>query len=301
MLTLPATLLAQETDTTATNDSAAKTSKSTTTSADTTAAATTSGDDDATAGTTTTAEAETERRTRGRHEVRELVQAKLNDMRTEAVAMLQLEPTLLGDEIFMARYPDLADLVRTYPEIRTNPRFYLGDYSGGPRKRTLTDDLMEMLGAGFVSLLIVSALVWLIRTLIEQRRWSRLSRTQAEVHGKLLDRFSSSEEILAYMKTPAGAHFLESAPIPLSTDPTPKFGPVARVIWSVQIGIIVAGMAIGMLVVSGIFTDENRQALFAMGTIALCTGLGFVASAFVSLMLARRLGATAAQVEEPVA
>src|SRR5213592_3592158 len=51
---------------------------------------------------------------------------------------------------------------------------------------------------------IVGVLIWLIRTLVEQRRWSRLSRVQTEVHGKLLDRLGTNEELLRYIDTPAG-------------------------------------------------------------------------------------------------
>ena len=46
------------------------------------------------------------------------------------------------------------------------------------------------------------------------RRWSRLSKIQTDVHNKLLDRFTSNEDLLAYIQTPVGRKFLESAPIP---------------------------------------------------------------------------------------
>ena len=56
-------------------------------------------------------------------------------------------------------------------------------------------------------------LVWVIRTVVDHRRWLRQSRVQVEVHSKLLDRMTSNEDLLAYAKTPAGSRFLESAPI----------------------------------------------------------------------------------------
>ena len=45
----------------------------------------------------------------------------------------------------------------------------------------------------------VVALAWLIRTLIEQRRWKQLSRTQSDVHNKILDRFNTTEQLLEYI------------------------------------------------------------------------------------------------------
>ena len=41
---------------------------------------------------------------------------------------------------------------------------------------------------------------------------------QYQVHNKLLDRFTSNEDLLAYVQTPAGRRFLESAPIPLQDE-----------------------------------------------------------------------------------
>jgi hypothetical protein len=129
---------------------------------------------------------------------------------------------------------------------------------------------------------------WLVRTAIEQRRWSRLSRTQAEVHNKILDRFGSTEELLTYIKTPAGSKFLESAPIPLHVEPR---APMPRVLWSIQIGLIAAAAGLGMLLVSGRFDHDTARGFFAMGTIAACIGGGFILSAIVSMALSRRLGA----------
>jgi len=68
--------------------------------------------------------------------------------------------------------------------------------------------------------LAIGVLTWLIRTIIDYRRWSRLSKVQAEIHTKLLDRFSSNEELAAYIQSPAGSRFLESSPIRL--DPGPR-------------------------------------------------------------------------------
>ena len=69
--------------------------------------------------------------------------------------------------------------------------------------------------------MFVSVLVWVIRTVVDHRRWLRQSRVQVEVHSKILDRMTSNEDLLAYAKTPAGSRFLESAPIDLGTAAAP--------------------------------------------------------------------------------
>ena len=209
----------------------------------------------------------------------------------ELGTILALDPTLLSNEAFLAGYPELARFVVAHPEVRRNPRFYLAEFQ--ERRQTgVLDQVVEMLVIFATMFLVALALAWFLRTLIEQKRWSRLARTQSEVHNKILDRFGSSEELLEYVKTPAGRSFLESAPIPLHAErPSPAANPpLARVLWSIQIGVVVAVAALGMLLVSARFDGETAQGLFALGAIGLSIGLGFVAAAAVSLVLSRRLG-----------
>jgi hypothetical protein len=256
-------------------------------SAQTTTSATT------TTTTTTSATAQPLEETQPREQIRDRFTQLLSQHPPEVAPLLALDPTLLSNEPFLARYPELAQFVAAHPEIRRNPHFYVQELQNPllRRPRSSWQDIVEAIGIGFVMSLIAFVLTWLVRTLIEQRRWSRLSRTQAEVHNKILDRFGSTEELLAYIKTPAGSKFLESAPIPLHVESPGPRAPMPRVLWSIQIGLIVAAAGLGMLLVSGRFDRESAQGFFAMGTIAMCVGGGFILSAIVSMVLSRRLGA----------
>lgn len=232
----------------------------------------------------------------GSGEVRSEFSRLLRQHPTELGTILTLDPTLLSNEAFLAGYPQLAAFVAAHPEVRRNPRFYLAEFYlpeiQERRPSSVLGDLVEGLAIFGTFALIALALGWFVRTLIEQRRWSRLSRTQSEVHNKILDRFGSSEELLDYVKTPAGRSFLESAPIPLHAErPAANLSaPLSRVLWSIQIGVVVAVGGLGMLLVSARFAEETAQGLFALGAIALSVGLGFVAAAAASLLLSRRLG-----------
>jgi hypothetical protein len=228
-----------------------------------------------------------------REQIRDRFTQLLSQHPPEVAPLLAIDPTLLANEPFLARYPELAQFVAAHPEIRRNPHFYVQELSNPMhlRPRSSWQDVVEAIGIGFVMSLVAFVATWLVRTLIEQRRWSRLSRTQAEVHNKILDRFGSTEELLAYIKTPAGSKFLESAPIPLHVESSGPRAPMPRVLWSIQIGLIVAAAGLGMLLVSGRFDRESAQGFFAMGTIAMCVGGGFILSAIVSMVLSRRLGA----------
>ena len=225
---------------------------------------------------------------RSSHEVRSDFGTLLRQSPSELATILALDPTLLSNEAFLAGYPELSRFVAEHPEVRRNPRFYLAEFpvsDGGNFGRVMEPMLIFSTFA-----IIAFAISWLIRTLIEHRRWSRLARTQSEVHGKILERFGTSEALLEYMRTPAGTKFLESAPIPVRVDQPAQGGTIGRALASIQLGVIVVAGALGMLFVSGRFDTETEHGFYALGVIGLCIGGGFIAAAAVSLFLSRRLG-----------
>ena len=218
--------------------------------------------------------------------------------------VLRLDPTLFGDATYMASYPDIAAFVGRYPQIARNPDYYLDDYgtyyqSSAPRTpqyRSL--DLMETVLGGMAALTVFAVvtwlLVWIVRAIVDHRRWLRVSTIQTEAHSKLLDRFSSSEELLAYIKTPAGARFLESAPLSTesaSAGPRAVSAPLNRILWSVQAGVVLllAGMAV-IYARHQVTYEEVRQMFFMIGLVAAGIGVGFILSALASYALSKRLG-----------
>jgi small-conductance mechanosensitive channel len=210
---------------------------------------------------------------------------------TNMSTVLALEPALLTNEEFLTGHPDLARFVKEHPEVAQHPDFYAAQLPRSTqRSQSAVEDIIESLAIFATFASIAFALAWLVRTIIEQKRWNRLTRTQSEVHTKILDRFSSSEELLSYIQTPAGSKFLESAPIPLHAERKIQTPPQARVIWSIQAGVVIAAGALGMLLVSLRFDRETGGDLFALGVIGFFIGAGFILSALVSLGLSRRLG-----------
>ncbi|HSK79630.1 MAG TPA: hypothetical protein VLQ45_24460 [Thermoanaerobaculia bacterium] len=297
VLTLAGELIAQEAPTTATSPAA---TAATAEDAPETGTPETGTDETGTNETGTpetaaeTPTEETENPSTGRHyQVREQFTRLLEQHPYELWMILKLDPALLTNDAFMSGYPEVRELVARHPEILKNPRFYLARFDSPAQDGSVLEAIFTGLAVfGGVGLTVV-ALGWLIRTLIEQKRWKQLSRTQSDVHNKILDRFNTTEQLLEYIRTPAGTKFLESAPIPLHVErpPSRKTSTLAaRILWSVQIGVVTAIVGLGMLLLSAVFDKDSSHGLFALGAIALCVGTGFIASAIVSLKLSRRLG-----------
>jgi hypothetical protein len=210
--------------------------------------------------------------------------------------VLALDPTLMGREDYMAPYPAVTTFLKQHPEILRNPSYYLARYSEGysysysdPRTRAW-NDMMEMISVGAVMLTIVFALTWLVRTAVDYRRWGRLAKVQAEAHTKLLDRFTGNEELLAYVKSPAGSKFLESAPITLDGSPRQMNAPLSRILWSMNAGVVLTAAGIGMNYISGRIDEHMSEPVFTFGVILISVGIGFLISAALSFLLSRRLG-----------
>ena len=221
------------------------------------------------------------------------------------------DPSLLGDQEYVSRNnPQLAQFLAQHPEIARNPDYYLFthiDVRGGRRDQALeravwpeyssqrpgTDwiDIVGPIAAAAAFACFLAALVWVIRQFIENRRWSRIFKLQSEVHGRLIERFSSTQEIATYMGTEAGRRFLEAAPIPVGFVEQEKRMPnaVARVLWPLQAGVVLVLLGAGLFFLRSA-GPEMKIPMLVLGTVVLMPGIGFILSAGITWVLAGRLG-----------
>lgn len=210
--------------------------------------------------------------------------------------VLSADPSLMRNDSYLASYPALRAFLAQHPEVPQNAAYYLGITPESPRPESQQLRMIEGFIEGGTVILVVFVLlataVWLIRTVLDQRRWNRLSKIQAEVHSKLMDRFSSNDELLAYVQTPSGRRFLESGPSPLEETPVSRSigAPLSRILWSVQAGVVLAIAGVGALFLSGRLEYEASQFFFVVGVLVLALGAGFVLSAIASYALSRKLG-----------
>ena len=230
-------------------------------------------------------------------QTREEMKQLLHRYPPELGYVLKLDPTLFGNQTYLATYPALANFVAQHPEVAHNPAYFLDEvslpnerYEPDPPGLRMWRSIVGDIFGGIAFLVVTSVLIWIIKTLVEQRRWNRLSRVQTEVHGKLVERFTSNEELLAYMETPAGKRFFESAPIALEPGPRPMSAPVGRIFWSLQAGLVLIAMGIGFTLVSFRVKAEASEALWGLGMIGLLVGIALAVSAGVFYVLSRKFG-----------
>ena len=245
----------------------------------------------------------------------------IRSTQTELIRLLRLSPTLttvishdpslLSSQEYVSRNnPQLAAFLAAHPEVARNPEFYLFSHlkreDGQPDEalekavwpdvyraqnptspfERVWDGLIPLLAFGFG----LVAIILLARMFIENRRWSRIFKMQSDVHGRLIERFTTNQELASYMQTEAGRKFLEAAPLPIAFERHQRVpSAVARILTPLQTGIIMVLLGIGLLLLRHAEPDMNTPMLF-FGTVVLMPGIGFIISAGASWFLASRLG-----------
>jgi hypothetical protein len=221
------------------------------------------------------------------------------------------DPSLLSNQDYVAHNnPQLAEFLTAHPEVARNPEFYLfshlnhqdgepdealeravwPEYVRASRNSRDYSDIIVPIAITVAFACFLAALVWMIRALLENRRWNRIFKLQSEVHGRLIDKFGSNQELATYMETEAGKRFLEAAPIPVNIESSQRMpNTVARVLTPLQIGIVLVLLGIGFLLLRHANPDMETPML-VLGTIVMMPGIGFIISAGITWVLAARLG-----------
>jgi len=241
---------------------------------------------------------------------------------TEMIRLLKLSPTLttvvehdpslLSNQEYVAKNnPQLAAFLTEHPEVARNPDYYL--FSHLPHEAGAPDEALERavwpdvyrqqanwggplyefmhdLAPLLAFLGFLAVLLWMVRIFVENRRWGKVFKLQSDVHGRLIDKFSTSQELAAYMETDAGKRFLEAAPIAVNLDNSQRVpNAVARVLTPLQIGVVMALLGVGLLSLRHAGPDMDAPML-VLGTVVLMPGIGFILSAGLTWLLASRLG-----------
>jgi hypothetical protein len=133
---------------------------------------------------------------------------------------------------------------------------------------------------------LATVLFWILRTFSDNSTRRKLAETRAAIHRDLVNRFSSTEELVAYLGTDAGRE-LFGAP---QLESTPS--PVKRILAAVQTGIILVMVGAACLGLSGTtgYGSDGRAGFTFLGAMSLAIGGGFLLSAGASWALSKRWG-----------
>ncbi len=123
--------------------------------------------------------------------------------------------------------------------------------------------------------------VWVIATNIRRSRWGK---QVADLHAKLLDRITGSQDLIAFLEGEAGRKYFESLAFDMKDS-------VSRILNGIQAGVVLALVGLCLLVVRSAQDDlATRKALLLIGAPLTALGIGFLVSAAISYRLSKALG-----------
>ena len=225
------------------------------------------------------------------------------------VEVLRMDHSLLSNESYLAPYPDLRTFLQKHPEILRDPDYFVGNSNNElqdlrnqlernfRRQDSAVERIVDVVFPLSLLLMAIMVLMWLVRSVSDHRRWLRVWRAQSEAHSKLMDRLTTNEQMLAYLQSPAGKKFFESSSMPVDFGPRPSV-PAGRIIWSVQVGLVLALGGIALQLVKGDpqLSPDDISGIHILSVLAIGLGISFIVGAATSYMISAKLGL----LEQPV-
>jgi len=200
-------------------------------------------------------------------------------------------PEMMSNADYLHRHPELQGFFDSHPQVKADPRAFITprEWRNEPRRSELNDLLSDLVPfSAFVCVLL--AVLWVLRTLLENRRWNQSFKMHEELQTKLIEKFASGQDFNAYMQSDGGRRLLEWTPRGTDTTSRGLPNPIGRIFWSLQAGLVLLLMGLGLLLLRGQMAAKDVPPLLVFGTLGVTLGAGFVLSALVSFGLSKHLG-----------
>ena len=126
---------------------------------------------------------------------------------------------------------------------------------------------------------LIGFVIWTVFSTIRRYKTAKL---RAGLQSKLLEKFGSGQELLAYVQSDGGKRFLESLTMEQRT-------PYGRILGAAQASVVLILLALALLFLRG-RVSGGEDAFLVFGAILLSLGVGFGLSAALSYYLSKSFG-----------
>lgn len=126
---------------------------------------------------------------------------------------------------------------------------------------------------------LIGFVIWTVFSTIRRYKTAKL---RAGLQTKLLEKFGSGQELLAYVQSDGGKRFLESLTMEQRT-------PYGRILGAAQASVVLILLALALLFLRG-RVSGGEDAFLVFGAIMLSLGVGFGLSAALSYYLSKSFG-----------
>jgi hypothetical protein len=197
---------------------------------------------------------------------------------------------IVNDPGYFHEHPELQAFLEAHPLVKADPRAFISpEMWRFQNRRSDTEDLLSWFVPFSVFVICLLAVLWVLRLVLENRRWNKSFKIHEEVHTKLIEKFASGQDLTAYMGSDAGRRLLEWTPPSIDAGSRGVPAAAGRILRSIQAGLVLGLVGVGLLLIRDRIPD-GVEPLLVFGTLGLTIGAGFVVSAFVSYVLSKHLG-----------
>lgn len=127
------------------------------------------------------------------------------------------------------------------------------------------------------------ATAWGFKTLLNYFHNKQLVKLHYSLQDKVLEKLGTSPEAIEYLHSDAGEKMFALAT-------KERANPYARILSALQAGAVIGLLGIGFLVIPSLVPHEGSDAFIVIGVLALCLGLGFVASSAAAFVFSKNWG-----------
>jgi len=185
-------------------------------------------------------------------------------------------PNVVSNSGYLHRYPELEAFLDNHPLVKADPRAFVSPQASSRRVGAGSGNFAPFV----VFLCLLLAFLW-YRTVVENRRWNQSFKMQQELHAVLVGKVASGQDSGADLQSDAVRRWLESRG---------WTNPVGRILGSLQAGVVLLLLAVGLFVARVQMGGNGFTPLLALGTLGMALGVGFIVSALISYRLSQHLG-----------
>lgn len=124
---------------------------------------------------------------------------------------------------------------------------------------------------------------WAFKTVLNFFQNQKLVRLHYALQDKILEKLGTSPEAIEYLRSDAGEKMFALAN-------KERANPYGRILAALQAGAVIGLLGIGFLVIPSLVPHEGSEAFTVIGVLALCLGLGFVASSAAAFAFSKKWG-----------
>lgn len=151
----------------------------------------------------------------------------------------------------------------------------------------IVSEIINSVTTAVLGAVIIVCVSWIVVTVVKALKGRANTRTRAEIYNRLIDKFGTAPELIAFLQSDAGLKFIEENTVQPAA-------PLGRIIGSMQIGIVLALLGAGLLITGNVFGESLGGDLYIVltvgGVVGLTVGVGLLISAAISHRLCKAWG-----------